>query len=154
MGVRADSVMGTGVEFRKGVRAIDRQEVGRAIDAARSGGLPVFVLEMDERVGREAFFDAVKAVLPHDPPLTSSRSWDALSDSVWEGVRNLEARRIVIIWPDATRFRDDASADYLVSMEVLADLVDSLGDSVATTGMPKEVCIIVGMAFSDDFGPP
>jgi hypothetical protein len=46
--------------------------------------IPAYVISTDKRAGREAFFDTVRSALPMDPPLVSCRSWDALSDSLWE----------------------------------------------------------------------
>lgn len=35
---------------------------------------------------KDDFFEAVRAVLPLDPPLVLNKVWDALSDSIWEGL--------------------------------------------------------------------
>jgi hypothetical protein len=45
------------------------------------------------------FFEAMKALLPLDPPLVGNRSWDALSDSLWSGLDQLAADNIAIVWP-------------------------------------------------------
>ena len=99
----------------------------------------MFLLPQD-LIDRASFFRAVKAVLPLDPPLVGDDNWDALSDSLWGGLDNVDAERIVIIWPQAHL---DASRELQTAAEVLDEVALSLGDEEATDGNPKEVCIVV-----------
>ena len=46
---------------------------------------------------KASFFNAVRRTLPLDPPLHSNRVWDALSDSFWSGLDELDDERIVIV---------------------------------------------------------
>ena len=96
---------GEAMEFLPGLTVVDPAAVGDIIGTARGADLAVFVILTGKRAGREAFFDAVRATLPLDPPLQSSRSWDALSDSLWEGLLQLDVNGIVIAWPDAAGFK-------------------------------------------------
>lgn len=131
--------------FQPGVTTIEPSAMDEVAEAARRAGLLVFVLTTRGRVGREAFFDAVRSTLPQDPPIVGSRSWDALSDSVWEGMRTLGSSRAVILWPDATDFKENDSSEFETVVSVLADLASSLTDVEATNGKPKELAIFVGM---------
>src|SRR5262245_32731316 len=81
-------------------------------EEARRAELPVFEITTGQGSGRAAFFDAVRAVLPQDPPLLGTVSWDALSDSIWEGIHNIESSIVVILWPDASDYREGNSSDY------------------------------------------
>jgi hypothetical protein len=97
---------------------------------AESGrlGLRAYVLSTGGGTGRDAFFDAVRRPLPLAPPLMSSRSWDALSDSLWEGIYSLPGNRVVILWEDGDRFKVAAPEDFEVALSILADLVRQLAD--------------------------
>lgn len=93
--------------------------------------------------GRKAFFDAVRSTVPLDPPVMSERSWDALEDSLWEGLFQLPDRRILISWLDASDYATESFEDYEAAMSVLASVADLLADEQATTGRPKDVDVYV-----------
>ncbi|MGC5033948.1 barstar family protein [Micromonospora sp. DT229] len=132
------------MEFLPGLTVVDSVAVGDIIETARGADLAVFVILTGGREGREAFFDTVRATLPLDPPLQSSRSWDALSDSLWEGLIQLDSDGIVIAWSDAADFKDVSPTEYETALAVLGDVVESIGDSVGTCGRPKMVSVYVG----------
>lgn len=115
-----------GMSMSAGVVLVDRQELGRV--RASLGGVAATVFELDTggRVDREAFFAGVRRSLPLDPPLTSSRSWDALSDSLWEGLSLVDDSRIVIVWDTSVPVDDHASADFTLALSVLTDVVEML----------------------------
>ena len=46
---------------------------------------------------RRSFFDGVRQVLPLDPPVVSHHSWDALSDSLWSGLHDVDDCNIATI---------------------------------------------------------
>lgn len=106
-------------------------------------GFTVFVLPETGVVDRASFFDAVRATLPLDPPILGSRSWDALSDSLWEGLHTHPAKRIVIVWPGTGDIADSATAEFELALNVLADVASSLADPQATRDGPKEVAVLV-----------
>jgi hypothetical protein len=106
-------------------------------------GLPVYVLSTGGGAGLDAFFDAVRGSLPLDPPVVSSRSWDALSDSLWEGIYSLPENQVVILWEDGDQFKAAAPEDFEVASSILADLARQLADPAATVGKPKSLFIYV-----------
>jgi hypothetical protein len=110
------------------------------LDAERAG-FTVFVLP--DVVDRASFFDAVRATFPLDPPLLGNRSWDALEDSLWEGLYTHPAHRIAILWPSTRAMETAASAELEIALEVLAHVAQSLADPRFTCGAPKEVAILV-----------
>jgi hypothetical protein len=106
-------------------------------------GLPAYVLSTGGGAGRDAFFDAVRRSLPLDPPVMSSRSWDALSDSLWEGIYSLPEDKVMILWEDGNRFKATAPEDFEVALSILADLARQLADPTATVGKPKSLFVYV-----------
>lgn len=137
------------MHFHNGLVVIDPADTDYVADEARRAGLRVYKLNTGDGGGREAFFEAV-ATLPLDPPVRSSRSWDALADSIWEGLRRLSDHRIAIIWLDATDFRRLAEVDFEVANFILRDLSESLADPRMTCKASKKVSIFIGIAVSDE----
>ncbi|MEU2513125.1 barstar family protein [Streptomyces syringium] len=135
------------MEFRSGLTVITPAEVSSILVEGARQEIPVFVLATEGRVDRESFFRAVRETLPLDPPLVSSRSWDALSDSLWEGVHKMASPHAVIVWCDAV-FPDSESTgdDFQIALSVLQDVVESLADSCAANGTPKVLSVYVAAA--------
>lgn len=107
---------------------------------------PKVVIELSTAggAGRKAFFDAVRSAVPLDPPVITERSWDALEDSLWEGLFQLPEDRIVIAWLDASRYEASFPEDHDVAISVLASVVDLLADEHATSGRPKDAEVYIG----------
>lgn len=131
------------VDFPAGLAHIAPAAVPTVLTEAQNAGRPVAVLSTGDRTGREAFFDAVREALPLAPQLHSSRSWDALADSLWEGIRLDEPDRRVIVWSDAARYALTDPAEHATAVAILRDVADSLRDHVTTSGRPREVSIFV-----------
>jgi barstar (barnase inhibitor) len=110
---------------------------------AEQAGIVTFVLPGSGIVDRPSFFDAVRGTLPLNPPLVGTHSWDALSDSLWEGLHAHPARRIAILWPGARAMATSASEDFETVLSVLADVSSALADPVATCDRPKEIMMLV-----------
>jgi hypothetical protein len=113
-----------------------RREMERA-------GYTTFVLPAEGVIDRASFFDAVRATLPLDPPLVGTRSWDALSDALWEGLHSHKARRIAIVWPGTRAMDSSARSELETALSVLADVASALSDARATLDRPKEVVVLV-----------
>jgi hypothetical protein len=131
------------VALRSGVHEVSAGVADAAAQEASRTGAQLFCVSRQETPSRAAFFDAVRAGLPLDPPLVGSKSWDALSDSLWGGLDALEASVVVITWTGASDLRRDAPEEFGIAMRVLRDLVTSLGSWEDTNGEPKQVCIYV-----------
>jgi hypothetical protein len=119
---------------------IDIEETRRAADRA---GFTVFVFPTTGIVDRASFFAAVRATFPLDPPLRGSYSWDALSDSLWEGLFNHDSHRFAIVWQGTTAFSAAVTSDFETALGVLSDVATLLGDPIATGGRTKLVAILV-----------
>jgi hypothetical protein len=74
---------------------------------------PLYELSMNGVPDRESFFTAVRSTLPQDPVLVSSRSWDALVDSVRGGIIAAAGNRHVVVWPDLREFADPLGVSVL-----------------------------------------
>lgn len=127
--------------LRSGLTVIDSARIDEVVAEATAENATIYMLSVPEPADRLAFFDAVRGTLPLDPPLAGSRSWDALSDSLWEGLRILDATTFVIIWSNAYSMREARPNDHQIALAVLQDVATSLSDSAATVGHPKKVCV-------------
>jgi hypothetical protein len=96
------------------------------VAALQAGDWPLYVLP-GAPTDKEGFVAAVRDVLPLDPPVQSAH-WDALSDSLWEGIHELRVEKVAIVWPDSDRMRRANGEDYTTAVEILTDLVFGLAD--------------------------
>ncbi|KUH40741.1 MULTISPECIES: barstar family protein [Streptomyces] len=136
------------MNLEPGVTSVRTRDVGRIVEAAEAEDCPLYQFSTEDHRGARAFFDAVRHTLPLDPPVVGSGSWDALSDSLWEGIHTLHRRRVALLWRDATAFRDGSPEDFRIAVAVLADVVETLADPTATVGRPTDVCVYI--AADDD----
>src|SRR5437879_5934337 len=132
------------MNFKTGLSIISPADVDRIALIAADQGCPVYQISTGNRSGRGVFFDAVQESLPLDPTIHTSRSWDALSDSLWEGINSKNLGCVVIVWTDATAMAEGSPDDFETAISVLTDVARLLSDSNATVGNPTDVCIYVG----------
>jgi RNAse (barnase) inhibitor barstar len=131
------------MELKPGLHRTGVLDIEATRCQAEHAGYTMFVLPAEHIVDRASFFDAIRATFPLDPPLVGSRSWDALSDSLWEGLSTHHARRIAILWPSTRAMASASSSDFEIALNVLADVANSLADPRATCGNPKEIAVLV-----------
>jgi hypothetical protein len=127
--------------LHQGVTMIDPAEDERVVSKANAEAAQLLILTTAGADSQAAFFDAVRRELPLDPPLVGSRSWDALSDSLWGGLDLLEAGVVVILWRGAADFQRAAPTEFGMAVTVLQDVTESLASVESTDGRPKKVCI-------------
>ena len=96
----------------------------------------------DNVEGKSDFFSGARNIFPLDPPLVGSRSWDALADSLWEGLVQLPDSRIVILWPNSSKMERVSPSEYLIAESILRDLVGGLANTESTLGRVKEILVI------------
>jgi hypothetical protein len=131
------------MELKPGLHRFGALDVEAIRHQAEQAGYTTFVLPAKGIIDRTSFFDAIRATFPLDPPLLGSRSWDALSDSLWEGLHKHAARRIAMLWPSTRAMANSASSDFEIALNVLADVASSLADHRGTRDEPKEVVVFV-----------
>ena len=119
----------------------------RAVAATlRRDGWDVYVLPEGVRT-KSAFFDAVVATFPLDPPLmrVGNDVWDALWDSLRSGLLGVPARRIAVLWPDAYRLRRFHPREYDTAVFFLSLLPEHLSHGEWTDDdRPKEAMVYLG----------
>jgi Barstar (barnase inhibitor) len=125
----------------------DTPENVRALAATlRSDAWDVYVLREGIRT-KSAFFDAVVAAFPLDPPLRGVNDvWDALFDSLGGGLLDVPAPRIAILWPDAYRLMRFHPREYETAVFFLSHLPEQLSHGEWTEdGSPKEALVFLGV---------
>jgi Barstar (barnase inhibitor) len=123
---------------------IDPSQAREVREESARRGIPLYVISTGGEAGREVFFDAVRRVLPLNPPIVSARSWDALADSMWEGIYSLNRPRVVVLWPDSSPFSAAAPSVLETALSVFEQVASDLADVDATLGKPVEACFYVG----------
>lgn len=126
-----------------GVHAVSVADIEAAVRVASTMGAAIFAFSTQGASTRADFFDAVRASLPLDPPLVGSRSWDALSDSLWGGIEALDASIVLITWTGAADLQKATPYDYDTAISVLWDLTSSLGHQEEAASEPKLVSVYV-----------
>jgi hypothetical protein len=133
------------VIHESGIQRVSVAQLAELIRVSERDGWKVFCLPSNIIDG-PTFFDGVRNTLPLDPPVRSSNNWDALSDSLWSGLDNLDDERIVVVWPDAFRMEALDPEAFRISQIVLRDLVNSLSNPEMTLGKAKRIVILEGEA--------
>lgn len=91
---------------KPGLYVVDSGEAERIAEECRHRGWLVMCLP-DGVASKGQFFDAIRSTCPLDPPLHSNRSWDALSDSLWSGLDEVEEEEVAIF---LAQFRPDENS--------------------------------------------
>lgn len=138
------------LQMEPGLHRVAALDVESTRRQAEQAGYTTFVLPEEGIVDRASFFDAIRATFPLDPPLIGSRSWDALSDSLWEGLYRHSARRIAILWPSTRAMASGDPPDFETALNILADIADSLADPRPTRDERKDVAVMIEQPFGED----
>jgi hypothetical protein len=112
------------------------------VAALRAEGWPTYVVPGAPE-NAEAFFTAVRDALPLDPPVHRA-VWDALADSLWEGLHKLYVEKVAIAWPGSARLRDADPEAYGIALGILTDLVSDLADRKLTVDHETRVLVLLG----------
>jgi hypothetical protein len=126
-----------------GLNFIDSSGVSGIEADAAADGARRFVISTAGANGRSAFFDAVRRELPLNPPIKGSSSWDALLDSLREGIYELSEDLVVLLWTGAP---DLAAADpkgYQNALSVLTAVSEDLADPEYAEERPTKLCCYI-----------
>jgi len=93
-------------------------------------------------VDKATFFAAVRATLPLVPALAEDK-WDALDDSLFEGLLELPEDRVAILWTGAGPMRASEPGAFSAAIQVLENVARSLLHGEYTLGPPKSVLVVV-----------
>jgi hypothetical protein len=124
-----------------GVADLDPLNAAARREELEASGRRVFVLP-GHIANTDEFFDAVRATLPLDPPVESS-NWNAVRDSLWEGLSELPDGDLAILWPESRTMADGDPRGYEVAREVLGDVARSLGD-LNSNHRPRLLLVVLG----------
>ncbi|WP_329127186.1 barstar family protein [Streptomyces sp. NBC_01465] len=129
---------------------VSHDAVPDILGSAEIQNIPALTVSTKGRVDRQAFFAAVGESLPLDPPLESSRSWDALADSLWEGLHRMRVPRLILVWTDAGSAKAEHKQDFQHALWVLRDLAEELSDARSAVGEPTELSVYVAVDAEDE----
>jgi len=120
-----------------GVMRVPRDGLADLLGAEKERGAVVLRLISGDEADKAAFFQAVREMLPLDPPLgTYEDVWDALVDSLFGGIDGLEVPQVVVAWPDADEMRRAHPADAHEAEGVLASVAKTLAEPRFTANRP------------------
>ncbi|WP_423393804.1 barstar family protein [Burkholderia sp. LMG 21824] len=125
---------------KPGLYVVDSVEAKHIAEECSHGGWRVIFLP-SEIASKDQFYDAIRSNCPLDPPLQSNRSWDALADSLWSGLDELEDEKIAIFWPNSDRMKTAEPNAFAIATNILADLCISLGDRNVTASGTKTLLV-------------
>jgi|SRR5687768_4262538 len=130
------------MELVRGIHTLSPSNTERVTAEAADQQAAIHFIRGDHVVDRDSFFDAVRATLPLFPPVFSRDNWDALSDSIWNGLNELNTTRVLIIWSDSHHMKESPE-DFEMALNVLEDVIEGLASPQATVGKPKEVTVLL-----------
>ena len=107
-----------------------------------SEGWLVFVLPEAMTDGWE-FIRGAKGTLPLEPPLLSDDNWNALGDSLWEGLYESGNDRIAIVWPESQVLAQGDRESFENAHAVFSLVAETLSDPKATIGQPKTLTVVL-----------
>lgn len=124
-----------------GVLLLSSTEAERKLQDYEREGWRVFRLPIGI-TSKKSFFEAVRGVMPLDPPIKSNRSWEALADSLWEGLMSLREKRIVVLWPSYGQMREKDPEAFAIASSIMRQLVSTLCAPEITSQSVKQVVVI------------
>lgn len=133
-----------------GLQIVPIQEVDEVVADARARGCRVFRIPAGAR-DAATFFAAVRDALPLNPPL-GGVNWDALADSLCEGLRDLDEECIAIVWPDSALMRSSSRVAYDFACSVFEEIVSNLADESMSDNSPKQLLVLLAEAAEEPPG--
>ena len=131
------------MDFSSGVFPVAADGFSEILRSAHEQGIRVFTVHTRGKAGREPFFDAVRAEFPLDPPVPNPGGWEALDDSLWEGIRTMPVDRLVLVWPDSDSYRRDSPEDHRLALDVLDSVSSLLADERAMCAPAKTMSVFI-----------
>lgn len=123
-----------------GITTITNASVDEVERSLAATGARVFVLG-DGILTKQAFFDAIRNVLPLVPPVDGNSSWEALSDSLFEGLHQLPDSHIAIVWPNTSLMASSQPDDFAIATDILAYISATIPDPSLTRMPRKELSV-------------
>jgi hypothetical protein len=127
--------------LKEGLHRLTTVEAEQEIESAARQGARIIWLPSNIS-DKASFVEEIKTSAPLDPPVTTP-NWDALEDSLWEGIHSVTEESIVIVWPNAELMNARDPAEFAVATSILESLTRTLSSSTVTLGTPKRLCVIL-----------
>jgi hypothetical protein len=86
------------------------------------------------------FFAFADEALPLNPPISDPRNLDAFADSLEEGIGDLGASRVAVVWPEPSAMSVAAPEDFRTVVDLLVGLTHA-GHNEAE---PNRIILVVG----------
>ncbi|WP_174950685.1 barstar family protein [Burkholderia lata] len=125
---------------RSGLYVIDSTEAKRIAEECNHDDWLVIFLPVGV-ASKNQLFDAIRSACPLDPPLYSNRGWDALADSLWSGLDEVEQGSIAIFWPNSDCMKAAEPEAFAIATNILTDLCTSLADPNLTASRTKTLLV-------------
>ncbi|WP_175779412.1 barstar family protein [Burkholderia anthina] len=71
---------------------------------------------------KSQFYDAIRSNCPLVSPLHSNRSWNALADSLWSGLDEVQEEKIAVFWPNSCHLKAAEPDAYAIATDIFTDL--------------------------------
>lgn len=127
--------------FKIGLNYIDEEKITSILDENKT--CPLFFLG-NEIADKDGFYRDIRDNFPLDPPLLgNSVNWDALADSLWGGIFNLEKSNVFFVWRGHKKMQENDRKSYLVATEVLTSIANTLSEPKYTSGRPVDLFILI-----------
>ena len=130
------------MKLTRGVHKVSASEAEKLAAEAAAQATTMYLIRGDQAVDCASFFDAVRASLPLNPPIFSSDNWDALSDSIWNGLDESDTNRILIVRSNSDRLKESPK-DFETALYVLQDITETIASPELTVGRPKELTVLL-----------
>lgn len=124
------------------------QEVEHTLQAH---GFRIFKLDGARTVSAESFFLAVKESLPLSPDLSGRVNWDALVDSLFEGLSEQQEQKFSIVWSDVDAMLSRNVSDFFWAVHSLYQVALDLNSP--RSGLKKTVELTVVLLGTGDNFP-
>jgi len=132
------------MQFVAGVHVVTKPELADALDSLPGEGVRLVRLPVGIQ-SAAGFFDAVTKVCPLNPPLERvADSWDALSDSMFGGLTDLDEARVVIAWDDPDVLAEGDPEASRIALAILSGLPDEVANPEFTAGLTKDLMVLLG----------
>ncbi len=83
------------------------------------------VFRLDSIASNADFVRVIKEHLPLNPPIVFG-GWEAIKDSLFNGIADLSERKIAIVWKDAHKLMDAEDEEFATAIIVLINVMEDL----------------------------
>jgi hypothetical protein len=131
------------MKLHDGVLIASKEQLQDSCEEKIKQGWKVFDLPagISDKLG---FFNAVRAVLPLDPPLyADSENWDALNDSLWGGLYSLQNPGNIIIWRRFDLFKATFNVEFEIVLGIFNSISSTISDEKYGNGFSSRLIVFL-----------